>query len=219
MIADEALRWAMAALLLGAASYAAFRAGRNRAPAVRVDYGLHALMMTAMILMLFPGVSGPALPQILVFVLAAWWFVIRAAALPPHGSEGVAGADPGHSGRGRHLYNALAMAATAYMLAAMDLSRAHGAEAGGAGAGGVPGQTAHHIGAAGWLPLPGSGQDWSSRPALILAVVFGAAGAAWAVHLLRGLRPHALRGRGRGDTILELVGAASMAVMFAALAG
>lgn len=217
MIANEVLRWAMAALLLAAAFYAMFRAGRNPAPAIRVDYGLHALMMTAMVSMLFPGGGWPVLPQILVFVLGGWWFVIRAAALHPRGSGGAAVAGPGHAGRSLPLYNALTMAATAYMLAAMDFSGAHVADAGGAEAAGVPGQTAHHAGAAAGLPVSGSGQDRSSRPAFILAVVFGAAGAVWAVHLLRGLCPHTARCR--GDAILELVGAASMAVMFAALAG
>ncbi|MET3923167.1 DUF5134 domain-containing protein [Arthrobacter sp. UYEF20] len=220
MIENEFLRLGLTALLLAASLYAAFRASRKSPPATRVGFGLHAAMMSAMVLMLAPGLQGPALPQIFFFGLAAWWFVLRAVSRRPlpvacQGRARRAGA----TGMGGLLYNALTMAAMAYMLAATDVRGAHGALAG-LGAAGLPGQSAHHGGpAAGPLPpgsRPGYLPGWSSQSALVLAAAFGVAGAVWGLLLLRRLRPQARRGR--GDAFLELVGAASMAVMFAALA-
>lgn len=228
MIENDLLRWGLAAPLLAASLYAAFRAGRTSPPAIRAGFGLHAAMMTAMVLMLVPGLQWPALPQVFVFGLAAWWFVLRAVSRRPGPHwwppEPVAGPPvperPGHgrpdgqSGRGGLLYHALTMAAMAYMPAAMDVRSAHGPEAAGVEAAGILGQAAHHGGAplAG-LPMQGPNQVWVSQVALVLAVAFGLAAAVWAVFLLRS---HT--GRDRGGTGLELVGAASMAVMFAALA-
>ena len=122
------------------------------------------------------------------------------------------------------------MAAMAYMLAAMDGQRGHGALAGSEATGlpgeeaahhggpvGVPGQTGHDgVASAPGLPLPGTNQGWGGQAALVLAVAFALAAAVCAVQLLRRIRAH--NGGGGADTILELVGAASMAVMFAALA-
>ena len=78
VIGNGFLRWGLTALLLAASLYAAFRAGRKSPAAARVGFGLHAAMLTAMVLMLAPGLRWPALPQILFFGLAAWWFVLRA---------------------------------------------------------------------------------------------------------------------------------------------
>lgn len=83
LIQDGFQRWGLTALLLAAALYAAFRAGRKSPPATRVGYGLHAAMMAAMVPMLTPGPLWPALPQILFFGLAAWWFVLRAVSRRP----------------------------------------------------------------------------------------------------------------------------------------
>ena len=216
LIENEFLRWGLTALLLAASLYAAFRASRKSPPATRVGFGLQAAMLGAMVLMLAPGSPWPVLPQIFFFGLAAWWFVLRAVSQRPLPVAGQGhGRRAGATGVGSLLYNALTMAAMAYMLAAMDVRGAHGALAGPAGAG-APGQAAHHGGAAAGLPLPGSLPGWSSESALVLAGAFGVAGALWAVLLLRRLRPDARRGR--GDAFLEFVGAASMAVMFAALA-
>lgn len=236
MIENGFLLWALTAPLLAASLYAAFRASRDSPPATRVSFGLHAAMTTAMVLMLIPGLRWPALPQILFFGLAAWWFVLRAVSRGPV-SAGMhapaAGPAQGRregAGRGTLLYNALTMAAMAYMLAAMNGQRGHGALAGSEAAG-LPGEgTAHHGGPAGvlgqtgrdgvasapGLPLPGPNQGWVGQAALVLAVAFGLAAAVCAVQLLRRIR--ARNGGGCADTILELVGAASMSVMFAMLA-
>ena len=48
MIGNDALRWALTALLLAAALYAAFRAGRKSPPTIRVGSSLHAAMLAAM---------------------------------------------------------------------------------------------------------------------------------------------------------------------------
>lgn len=201
MITNEALRWTLAALLLTAAGYAAVRAARHPARAGRVDFGLHALMMIAMVNMLAPGSQWPVLPQLLLFVLAAWWFVVRAASVRP-----------ARAGRRAPLYDALTMAAAAYMLTAMDFNTAHGPVAARSPAG-----PAHHGGAtAAGFPPSGPGFDWPNQPALILAVLFGIAAVLWAVPVFRGLRS---RPPAEGaDAALHLIGAASMALMFAALA-
>ncbi|AOT04459.1 DUF5134 domain-containing protein [Arthrobacter sp. U41] len=241
MIANDLLRWGLTAPLLAAALYAAFRAGRKSPPATRVGFGLHAAMMAAMVLMLTPGFSWAVLPQILFFGLAAWWFILRAVSRRP---VAPAGPGPGRSrlprraGPGCLLYEALTMAAMAYMLAAMDVRGAHGtlAEPGTAE---LPGSAGHHGGAAAGLslpvPLPDSLPGWSHQPALVLAVAFGAAGAVWGALLFRRLRAdggqwsRTFAGSGSGsgssshtgcgEAFLQLVAAASMAVMFAGLAG
>ncbi|MGY2746734.1 hypothetical protein ACVWZ8_003851 [Arthrobacter sp. UYCu723] len=63
MIENDFLRWGLTALLLAASLYAAFRASRKSPAATRVGFGLHAAMMTAMVLMLPPGSSGPHSPR------------------------------------------------------------------------------------------------------------------------------------------------------------
>ena len=221
MLEDGFLRWGLTALLLAGSLYAAFHAARKSPPAARVGFGLHAAMTTAMALMLTPGLHWPALPQILLFGLAAWWFVLRAVARQPlPAGRHVLLPNPAQgrraetAGRGTLLYNALTMAAMAYRLAAMDGPRGHGALAGSESAG-LPFE-AHHRGAVPVLLPPGSLADWGSQSALVLAVAFGLSGALWAFLLLRGLRPHGRRVS--GDAFLELVGAGAMAVMFAALA-
>lgn len=225
MTGNDLLRWALTALLLAASVYAAVRAGRKSPPATRIGFALHAAMLVAMVPMLTPGLRWVALPQILFFGLAAWWFALRAVSRRPMTPAGrtVPAAGPGtrrrggQSTRGHLLYNALTMAAMAYMLAAMDLRGDHVPDAAGIQAAGFLGPAAHHGGAsAPGLPLPGTNQGWSTLAALVLAVAFGLAAAVWAVQLLRRLSSR--KGRRRADTVLEFVGAASMAAMFAALA-
>ncbi|KQN91234.1 DUF5134 domain-containing protein [Arthrobacter sp. Leaf69] len=225
MFGSEFLRWGLTALLLAASLYAVFRAGRPSPPATRVGFGLHAGMMFAMVLMVVPGLQWPALPQILLFGLAAWWFVLRAVAWrpAPAGMHAPA-ASPGRgraerAGRGSLLYDALTMAAMAYMLVAMDLHGAYGTLAV-SDAAGIPDQAPHHAGPAVALSLPGAlpvaEQGWVSQSAVVLALAFGLAGAVWCLLLFRRL---STPGRPRsGEALLELAGSASIAVMFAALA-
>lgn len=224
MIGNEVLRGGLAALLLAALLYAAVRAGRKSPPATRAGFALHAAMLVAMVAMLLPGLRWPALPQIVFFGLAAWWFALRAVSRRPvtiSERPGTA-AGPGRAGRagrGSLLYNALTMAAMAYMLAAMDV---HGASASLAGpeAAVIPGRAPHHGGPAVGLSMPGSlagaEQGWGSPPAVVLALAFALAGGVWGLLLFRRLRTP---GRPQsGDAFLEFAGSTAMAVMFAALA-
>ena len=235
MIGNDVLRWGLAALLLAASLYAAVRAGRKSPPATRVGFALHAAMLVAMVAMLLPGLRWPALPQIVFFGLAAWWFALRAVSrrrVPAGGLPAPVARPPGSAsrpgrcrraaggaGRGVLLYNALTMAAMAVMLAAMDLHVAGGTLAVPEAAG-LPGQTPHHgvpaVGLSLQGSLPGAQQGWGSQPALALALAFGVAGAVWGLLLFRRLRTP---GRPRsGDAFLEFAGSTSMAAMFAALA-
>ncbi len=234
MIGNEVLRWALTALLLAASLYASVRAGRKSPPAARVGLALHAAMLVAMMAMLLPGLRWPALPQIVFFGLAAWWFALRAVSRrrvpagglpvpvtrPPGSASGPEHCRrAGGAGRGVLLYNSLTMTAMAFMLAAMDLHVAGGTLAIPEAAG-LPGQTPHHGGPVVGLSLsgslPGAEQGWGSQPALALALAFGVAGAVWGLLLFRRLRTP---GRPRsGDAFLEFAGSTSMAAMFAALA-
>ena len=123
------------------------------------------------------------------------------------------------AGRGSLLYDALTMAAMAYMLVAMDQHGAYGTLAV-SDAAGIPDQAPHHAGPAVALSLPGAlpvaEQGWVSQSAVVLALAFGLAGAVWCLLLFRRL---STPGRPRsGEALLELAGSASIAVMFAALA-
>ena len=216
MIENGVLSWGLTALLLAASLYAASRACRKSAPATRAGFGLHAAMMTAMVLMLAPGFRWPALPQILFFGLAAWWFVLRAVSGLPVAVAGSGHRRPeGPVGPGSLLYNGLTMAAMAYMLAAMDVHGGQGALAG-PDVAGLPGQTSHH-GSAAALPLPVALPGWNGLPVLVLAVAFGVSAVLWAFLLLRWIHPHTRRDN--GNAFLELVSAAAMSVMFSGLAG
>ncbi|MGO4190260.1 DUF5134 domain-containing protein [Arthrobacter sp. YAF17] len=215
MIENGVLSWGLTALLLAASLYAAFRACRKSTPATRAGFGLHAAMMTAMALMLAPGLRWPALPQILFFGLAAWWFVLRAVSARPFPAAGPGHRSPaGAAGPGSLLYNGLTMAAMAYMLAAMDVHGGQGALAG-PNVAGFPGQTSHHASAAA-VPLATALPGWNGLPVLVLAVAFGVSAVLWAFLLLRRLHPHTRRDN--GNAFLELVSAAAMSVMFSALA-
>jgi Domain of unknown function (DUF5134) len=214
-------RWSLATALAAATIYCGFRAGSRSALVIRMNYGLHALMTAAMIAMLVHGGEWPLLPQILVFALAAWWFAVQAAA-----TRAGTGTRPGRPGRGKCLYDALMMAATAYMLAVMRLA-SPAASSGLQTPGVFAVQGAHHPGGAGALHVtfPAT-PDWTSQAAPVLAVAFAAACVLWAACLVKSLgggsapssppsRRRALRSADLGS---ELVGAGAMAAMFAALA-
>ena len=116
MIAGEALRWALLALLLAATLYSARQGMAAARPAGRVDSALHALMTAAMALMLVPAGQWPVLPQVLLFALGAWWFVVQAVRRRTRSRD-----DRPPTGRGKPLYDAAAMIAMAFMLAAKGL--------------------------------------------------------------------------------------------------
>jgi hypothetical protein len=175
-------------------------------------------MLTAMALMLHPAWAAPVLPQVLLFVLAAWWFVLRALSRRPASGPAPAPADrrrTGDTGRGGMVYHALTMAAMAYMLLAGATSGAHPASAAAEDGGAAVVAPHHGAGApvAVLLPEPAAGADLVP---LLLAVVSGLAAILWGVRLIRRLLSRAPRNG--GSAFQELAGAAVMAVMFASLA-
>ncbi|MGY3317028.1 DUF5134 domain-containing protein [Arthrobacter sp. TE12232] len=239
----------MAVLLLAATLFSACRAVAASGAAGRVGLALHSLMMAAMALMFLPRGQWPLLPQVLLFVLGSWWFVVQAVSYrtpprdgPPVRGRAVAGKHVGDrpvAGRAKPLYDAAAMAAMAFMLAAGDLGAVPQSEARL-----LPVAPAHHgAAAAGPLTarLPGWGDQLSLVPAAAfgLAVFFGLATVAWTLRLLLQLWPRtggtsvaaalcsrggALRGarwprcRDVADTAVEIVAAGALALMLAALA-
>lgn len=221
MIANEALRWSLAAALAAATIYCGLRAGSKLRLVIRVNYCLHALMTAAMIAMLVHGWEGPPLPQILAFALGAWWFTVQAAA-----SIAAPGTRPGRPRRGKCFYDAMMMAAMAYMLAVAQFT-ATAASSGLQAPETFAFRGAHHPGGAGALRVtfPAT-PDWTSQAALVLAVAFAAACVLWAARLVKSLgdssapssplsRTRAFRSADLGS---ELVSAIAMASMFAALA-
>jgi len=235
MVADEALRWTLAVLLLAATLYSACRAVAASWTADRVGSALHAFMTAAMALMLVPGSQWPLLPQLLLFVVGTWWFILQAVSRRAHTRDGQRAVS-----RAKPAYDAASMAAMVFMLAAAGVWEAPPSGVLPA----APGLAPHH-GVAPALPPAAPVHDWSTQPTLVLtvasalAVVFGLASALWAVRLLLQLRPGFrgrlapaairsdggdLRGRRRAgfrdvaDAAVEVVGAAAFALMFAALA-
>ena len=238
MIADETLRWALAMLLWAATVYSVCRAAAAAGPAGRVGTSLRALMTAAMALMLVPGGRWALLPQLFLFALGAWWFVLQAVRHRTRTRD-----RRSVIGQGKPLYDAAAMGSMAFMLAVVGLweDPASGALPPAPGAL-VP--APHHAGAAA-VPLAAPEHAWSVQPPLVpavawgLAVVFALAAVLWIVRLLLQLWPlpggppvpAALRSQGRrprvrpsagfqavADTAVEAVGAAVIALMLAGLA-
>ena len=228
MTADEALRWTLAVLLLAATVYSAVKSLHGAEPADRVGSALHAIMTAAMAAMQVPGSQWPVLPQLLLFAVGAWWFILQAVRLRTRSR----GRWP-MAGKGKPLYDAAAMAAMAFMLAARDLWEP--TAAGALRPASVPLTAAPHHGSAAAVPVP----VWSTPTVLVLAVVFSLATVLWAARLILQLwpgsegppAPGALDSRREGpgarqsggvravaDTAVEMVGAAALAFMFAAQA-
>lgn len=238
MMANEALRWIVAVLLLAATLYAAFRAVTVPGPAARTSSVLQALMTAAMALMLVPGSQWPLLPQVLLFAVGAWWFMLQAVSRRVRARD-----DKSTVGRVKLIYHAAAMASMVFMLAAAGFWPVPPS-------GAIPSALdrpvpAPHHGASAAAALAAPAHGWSVQPALVpavasaLAVVFGLASVLWALRLILQVRagssgrfvPAALRShpgglRGRraaafrdvADTAVEVVGAAALALMFAAWA-
>ena len=189
--------------------------------------------------MLVPGSRWPLLPQVLLFAVGAWWFVLQAVSRRVRARARPARYRP----TAKPLYDAAAMAAMVFMLAAAGFWEVPPSGAL-PSAPDLPVPASHH-GASAAASLAAPVHEWSTQPALVLAVasglavVFGLASVLWALRLLLQLWPGS-RGRfvpaairsdgpelrsGRfavfrdvADTAAEVVGAAALALMFAALA-
>ncbi|KGJ72675.1 hypothetical protein GY21_13805 [Cryobacterium roopkundense] len=223
MVDNVVLQVALSALLAAALVYSLVRAAASGSRSARVDFGLQSLMGGAMLAML-SGAVWSFLPTVVFSSAATWWFAIRASAHP----TSVAGC-AGRMSRSACVFHGTMMAATAFMagsmLAAGTLeSGARSVQAAGAHQVAAA-AAAHEHGVAGgfgaWAPAPGTG---TLDPTLIAAVILAAAVGWRAVLLVASLRAThdgaggAVRGRRfrRADLGAEIVGAAAMAMMFAA---
>lgn len=229
MIANDALHWSMTVLLLAAGLYSAFRAATGAAAPERLDHAFHTVMAAVMVIMLVPGGRWPLLPQLLLLAVGAWWFLLRAVS-PRTVLESQPRSHGRRPARGKALYDAAVMAAMAYVVAAMAFSGAPAALPGPSAIAAL--QAAHHpVGAVPALPgtflLGWGGFGWTGQAVPAEALAFGLAAAVWAVRVMDQLLSSGGRGRRRstgrpwgiGDALFEVVGAASMAVMLAVLAG
>jgi len=72
-----------ASLILGAGTvFCLTRASRGGAWVVRVNYVIHALMALGMLAMMWHNVNLPLLPQVLLFSLGSFWFILQAFSRP-----------------------------------------------------------------------------------------------------------------------------------------
>jgi hypothetical protein len=114
MIASPMAQWALSALFALVVAYSVSRIARSVSTRERVSYGIHALMGGTMFVMVWPwGMTLPPILQIVVFSLAALWFVfLLIFPAPPSG-------DAHHEGPRRLAYHGGMMAAMAVMAIGM----------------------------------------------------------------------------------------------------
>lgn len=159
MITEFGLRWVLTVVFAGTALYSLFalvssptRTGSRALPrpVARVGYSLHVVMSVAMIAMAWPwGMSIPLVPQIIVFALAAGWFLVVAV---------VRWRRPGgeHDSRAALIAHAAMMGAMVWMLAVMPITMTTGS--------GATGCSAHHA-EMGHCTLPAESPSAQSIPA------------------------------------------------------
>lgn len=118
MVQDQLLAVLLTVLFGGSGLFLIVEGGRSPSLRGRIDAATHVLMCVAMIAMVWPwGVSWPAAPQVVVFSLAAVWFVGqlwvggRGSSLHAHGG--------GPFRVAALLYHAVMMLATVWMVEAM----------------------------------------------------------------------------------------------------
>lgn len=178
MIAAHGLRWILTVLfaavtLLSVAR--ALRPGVAHATAERTTHALHAVMGTAMAVMVWPrGMDVPATPQAAFFLLAAAWFVV--AALLRGRWIWRAPGEAGHP-RTHVVLHAVTMGGMAWMLLAMPdgMSGAPSAATGAGSMAGMPGMKMSGPGGGMSMRLHGA----SHIVAVVLFVVFVVMGLWW----------------------------------------
>lgn len=212
-----ALTWTLTAVLLFSGSYHFLQAARSRQLTDQVNKILHSLMNVLMAAMLWNLVPSTMLAQITVLTAAALWFIIQAVVRPEFKILCT-----GNQGRLKCLYHSLTMAGAALMLAMMGqmTTAGHGTVA----AEGMSIPTAHHGMPAAAQSTAAATVDHSPYPAILLTVFFGAAAAVFLVLLLRfrvtkttPRNEAAPRLSVRAENVLEALGAAVMALMFATM--
>lgn len=219
-----AMTWTLTAVLLAGGACHVVQAARSRQPTDRVNNTLHALMNALMAGMLWNLSPATLLAQITVLAAAAAWFALQAIARPEFTTLCAAG-----QGRLRCAYHALTMAAAALMTAMMaGLTTPTTTPAGTAMPTPMPMSMpmpmahGHHTTAA----PAGSSFDPTPALAILPAVLFGTAALIFTARLLRHRATTArttaataapARHPHRAGHGLEALGAATMALMFAAM--
>lgn len=213
-----AITWTLTAILLLSGSYLFLQAVRSRQLTDRINSSLHALMNILMAAMLWNLWPSTMLAQITVLAGAALWFIIQAVARPEFKILCA-----GSQSRLKCSYHSLTMAGAALMVAMMGghvSSAGHGTVS----AAGLPISNSHHSMPAAAQTTVVATLDQSPALAVLLTVFFGAASAVFIVLLLRfrGTKPPHGHGTSprlsvRAEHGLEALGAAVMALMFAAM--
>ncbi|MEO8222990.1 MAG: DUF5134 domain-containing protein, partial [Specibacter sp.] len=217
VFSNTAITWTLTAILLFSGSYHILHAIRSHKLTDVVNNCLHALMHLLMAAMLFHLGSSFMLAQIAVLTGAAMWFIIQAVARPEVKilcTDGL--------GRIKCVYHSLTMVGAAAMVAMMGgvTTDAYAT----APAGGMSMSHDHHAMAAPIQMTSTAAIDQSPNLALLLTVFFAAAAMVFIILLLRfratkttHRNASALKLSVRREHVLEALGAAVMALMFATM--
>ena len=217
---NSVITWTLTSALLLAASHNVLQALRSDQLTGRVNNSLHAVMNTVMAAMLWNLLPSTMLAQILILAGAALWFLIQAVAQPQ------SALCTSKKGRIKCLYHSLSMAGAALMVAMMGDVARPGARNVLPDVSSMPaGHHAHTMPAPPLITSAGAAAH-PSELGLLLALLFGAAAVIFMILLLRfqtagnalnlaaGQRLYTTAGQG-----FEALGAAVMALMFAAMTG
>lgn len=211
-----AITWTLTAFLLLSGSYQVLQATKSKQRTDRVNKSLHALMNVLMAVTLWNLAPSFMLAQVAVLAGAALWFVIQAVARPEFKTLCA-----GSQRRLTCVYHSITMAGAALMVSMMGqvTTTTHEMQAGGTST-----PHAHHATPAETKSLPAATFDHSPDLALLLTIVFGVAAVVFTVLLLRFRVPTITppnksvpRLSVRAEHGLEALGAAAMALMFAAM--
>ena len=215
-----AMTWTLTAVLLAGSSYHLWQAFRSPRLTDRVNNILHALMNALMAAMLWNLAPSTTLAQIGLLAGAALWFVIQAVARPEFKILCA-----GTQGRLKCAYHALTMTGAALMIAMM----AHPATSTATGtSNGTPtSMPAGHHHAMTTTPTPGTPTAATAldhTPGILLTLLFSIAALTFLILLIRNrtTTTHHHTGSRRYPTrtehALEVIGATTMALMFATTA-
>ncbi|WP_166787751.1 MULTISPECIES: DUF5134 domain-containing protein [Cryobacterium] len=214
-----AITWTLTAVLLLSACFYVVQATRSHQITNRVNHALSALMNVVMASMLWPLGATTMLVQIAVLAGAALWFVLQAVARPELRSL-----CPSSQDRLKCVYHSISMASAALMVAMM---MGHVASAGQ----GILTQShtalasAHHAMATAAPSTGGLKLEAAPLVAIALTTLFGTAAVVFIVLQVRRQLSKTPRRNSahRSHSVpaehgFEALGAAAMAVMFAAMA-
>lgn len=214
-----AITWTLTAVLLLGGSYHVLQATRSHHVTDRVNYSLHALMNVLMAAMLWNLAPSTMLAQVAVLAGAALWFIIQAVARPEFKILCA-----GSQGRLKCVYHSLSMAGAALMITMMgQMTTTASHEI--VPPGGMSMPHAHHAMTAATPTTATATLNHLPNLAIPLTIIFATAAVVFLIFLLCArvttttLRHAAGPMRSvRPEHGLEALGAAVMALMFAALA-